>query len=208
MERIMSLCKITDEVLSRLRELPGIVAVCRLDECRLEELLAIEARHESSGLIPLVNQGMRCLGGRRAVVALLKDHHFREPPGPTVYLVEDMPESEEAPPAHVLALDGKRYRIVGEEVIDPRRTYDEKTVPMSWSFVLFPQRRRRPDVPGYFLVPMLPFPELEDEKERLGIERIVSISPSARTDDRLRGICGFSADPGLATLLVGFDPAS
>ncbi len=187
-----------------LAGLPGIVGVKAVGRGVLERVAAEEGRYEKSAFLPLKNEGVRQVLERQAAVALLKDRNFREPPAPTVYLVEKIREGAPAGGA-VLEADGARYRILGEEVLAARRPYAEKTLFLADSFVLFPDRRASPGTPSFFLVPPLDFAELTERQDELGIRRVISISPSSQSDVILREACGYPADPGFATLLVGFD---
>ncbi|UCF98834.1 MAG: hypothetical protein JSV89_04675 [Spirochaetaceae bacterium] len=187
-----------------LRGLPGIVAVKQVQRQIVEQVVGLESRYEQGVLLPLKNLGVRMAMQRDVAFALLKDRHFREPPEPTVYLVEEKQRSGSAD-KHYLTLEGRTYRIVGEEVITSREPYLEKTISLGDSFVIFPERRSSDKTPSYFLVPPLGFPELEEVRAELGIEGVLSISPSAQADVCLREVCGFSPDPALATLLVAFD---
>jgi hypothetical protein len=73
-------------------------------------------------------------------------------------------------------------------------------------FVLFPERRLgRRHVPAFLVIPPIPFPELEEVKDVFGIDSIMSVSPSTRADEYLRGAYGFSMLPSYATILVGWD---
>jgi len=192
-----------------LAGLPGVVAVKGVGRDVLGRVAAEEARYEKSAFLPLKNEGVRQILERREAVALLKNRAFREPPAPTVYLVERIEEGEPAGGAassgQVLEADGARYRILGEEVLASRRPYTEKTLFLAESFVLFPERRASPGTPSFFLIPSLGFVELEQRQGELGIRRVISISPSSLSDLILREACGFPADAELATLLVGFD---
>jgi hypothetical protein len=120
-----------------------------------------------------------------------------------VYLVEE--EGGEDPSRHRITVEGKTYSIVGEEVLSSRSPYSEKIISLGDSFVIFPDRRSSNRTPSYFLVPPLGFPEVETIAASLGISGVMSISPSAQPDTYLREACGFSPDPGLATLVVAFD---
>ena len=71
--------------------------------------------------------------------------------------------------------------------------------------MIFPERRRRADVPCLFLLPPIAFPELEKEAAVLGVCDIISISPSLAADDLLRESFGFPPTNDLATLLIGFN---
>jgi len=197
-----------------LAGLPGIVGAKLVSRDVLERVAAEEGRYEKSAFLPLKNEGVRQVMERQAAVAVLKDHHFREPPAPTVYLVERVGEEAPAEGAgpgaaaragQVLEADGERYRVLGEEVLASRRPYAEKTLFLGDSFVLFPERRASPARPSFFLIPPLGFPELERRQEELGVCRVISISPSSQSDLILREACGFPADTSLATLLVAFD---
>jgi hypothetical protein len=134
--------------------------------------------------------------------ALLKDSTFRAAKIPTVYLVE-----ENAPEgcANVLVVAGKRYAVVGEEVVEGHPPYLEVTIPLERSFVIFPERRLAADVPCLFLLPPITFPELEKAATQLGIRDIISVSPSLATDGRIRDAFGFPPTNDLATLLIGFN---
>jgi hypothetical protein len=193
-----------EEALRVLTGLPGIVSAKRIQRGTTEQVVELENRYERGSLVPLKNLGVRIALKRDVAVGVLKDSHFREPPEPTVYLVEEDPQKG-SPPGHCISVEGATYRIVGEEVLASRAPYKEKIIALGDSFVIFPDRRGADRVPSYFLVPPLGFPELEAISDRLGISGVLSISPSAQADSCLREACGFSADPALATLLVAFD---
>ncbi|MBN1838198.1 MAG: hypothetical protein JW820_20235 [Spirochaetales bacterium] len=186
--------------------LPGIVTVRRVPGPVLARVLAEEERYGSSAILPVLNLGVRVAAAREVVFAVLKDRSFRPPPAPTVYLVEES-EGEGVPPEQQIEVDGRCYRILGEEVLPGCAPYTERNVSLGDSFVMFPGRRGNAAKPSYFLVPPLGFSELEEAAERLGIRGVFSISPSASADALLRELCGLPMDTELATLLVGFDRA-
>lgn len=188
-----------------LAGLYGIVGVRPVGPGVMDRIVAQEAHYEKGSFIPLSNLGVREVRERDAALALLKDDRFREPPGPTVYLVEEVVEKPSAVGAPLLEIGERRFRILGEEVMTCRQPYREKTMFLADSFVLFPERRAAPRLPSFFLMPPVGFPELEQRQEELGLRRVVSVSPSALSDQLLREACSFSADTTLATLLVGFD---
>ncbi len=183
-----------------LRGLTGVVAVARLDDRQRRRAVDLEAQTQRSSVLPVRNLGVQMLAERPLCFALLKDSLFRPPGVPTVYLVE-----EGAPHGapHTLTVEGVRYAIIGEEVMDDAPAYVETTIPLDTSFVIFPQRRRGPDVPCTFMLPPIHFPELEREADRLGVSGIISGSPSLATDTYLRECFGFPPTNTLATLLVG-----
>jgi hypothetical protein len=183
-----------------LRGLTGVVAVARLDDRQRRRAVDLEAQVQRSSVLPVRNLGMKMLAERPLCFALLKDSTFRPPAVPTVYLVE-----EGAPHGspHVLTVEGARYAIIGEEVMDSAPAYAETTIPLDTSFVIFPERRRGPDVSCAFMLPPIRFPELEREADRLGVSGIISVSPSIAVDTFIRESFGFPLTNALATLLVG-----
>jgi hypothetical protein len=195
---------VVEETRQILSGLPGIVGAKQVRKDVVEKVVELESRYEKGALVPLKNLGVRAALKRDVTIGVLKDTHFREPPEPTVYLVEEYSGEGESP-GYSINVEGTTYRIVGEEVLDSRLPYSEKTIRVGDSFVIFPDRRSSRKIPSYFLVPPLAFPELEAVAERLGIAGVLSISPSAQADACLREACGFPADPALATLLVAFD---
>ena len=176
------------------------MAVARLDDRQRRRVVDLEARGQRSPVLPVRNLGVEMLAERPLCFALLKDSTFRPPRVPTVYLVE-----EGAPHGapHTLTVEGVPYAIIGEELIDGAPPYAETTIPLDTSFVIFPERRRGPDVSCTFVLPPIHFPELEREADRLGVARIISISPSLAVDTFLRESFGFPPTNALATLLVG-----
>ncbi|MBN2554186.1 MAG: hypothetical protein JXB06_15520 [Spirochaetales bacterium] len=193
--------------LKLLSGLPGIVAVKRVGRETVGRIVELESRYEQGALVPLKNLGVRAALKRDVAVGVLKDGRFREPPAPTVCLVEEL-HTGDCPAEHRLSVEGKSYRIIGEEVLASRSPYSEKIISLGESFVIFPDRRSSNKTPSYFLIPPLGFPELEELRQQLGIAGVLSISPSAQADTCLREACGFPPDPSLATLLVAFDLSS
>jgi hypothetical protein len=189
-------------ILEVLQSIPGVRRAVQLSDEQRRRAVELEARHEQASAIPLRNLGVRLLADRAACFALLKDRTFRPPRIPTVYLVEEDPEEG---CANVLTVDGRRYAVVGEEVVSGDVPYAEATIPLERSFVIFPDRRHGAAVPCMFLLPPVAFPELEREAGLLGIRDIVSISPSLVTDGFLRDTFGFPPTNDLATLLVGLN---
>jgi hypothetical protein len=185
-----------------LRSIPGVVEVARLDGGARWRAIDLESSSEISSVLPVRNLGVKLLASRDHCYAILKDGRFRSPKGPTVFLVEqDL--GGHAP--HAIEVDGARYAVVGEEVVEGHSDYNEPVVPLEDSFVMFPDRRSGPDVPCTFMLPPLPFPELDREAAALGISGIISISPSLAADGFLRETFRFPPTNALATLLIGFN---
>ena len=188
-----------------LSGLKGVNAVSLIPKAEREKIIDLEKGYERNGVIGLKNIGIRMVLQCDVVFAILKDTSFRPPPDATVLMVEDYkdnnPECD-----HLVEINGNKYRIVGEELIDKKLPAEENYIFISDDFVLYPERRSgTKKEPAYFLIPPITFNELEESKDQLGINNIISISPSTQADDYIRGICKFSLSDKLATILVGFD---
>ncbi|MGA2477696.1 MAG: hypothetical protein ABSG63_02970 [Spirochaetia bacterium] len=191
-----------DGVADILRNLPGVVGVARLDDAQRRTAVRLEAQYAGSSALQIRNLGVELMAVREVCFALLKDCRFRAPKTPTVYLVEEG-ASENA--RQVIDVEGTRYAVVGEELIDGSPPPAEPFLAIESSFVIFPERRTRPNVPCTFILPPIPFPELEVEKKSLGISNIISISPSLAADTFVRECFRFPPTNDLATLLIGFN---
>jgi hypothetical protein len=185
-----------------LRNLPGVVSVARLDDEQRLAAVRLEAQYGGSSALPVRNLGVELMAARDACFVLLKDGRFRPPKTPTVYLVEEG-AAEDA--RQVIEVEGTRYAVVGEELLDGWPPPREPFLAIEDSFVIFPERRSGPGVPCTFILPPIPFPELEFAGGELGISSIISISPSLAADTYVRERFGFPPTNALATLLVGFN---
>ena len=191
-------------ILHFLSSLPGVIDSAEILRKDVSVLTEIE---EASGLGPLVtvkNLGVQVVLERDRLAVILKDSSFRPPPCPTIYLVEESKGSN-LPPVESLHISGASYRIIGEEVMGTGRDYAEKHMFIDDGLVLFPERRENKRVPAFFILPPIPFPELENEKSSFAIENIVSVSPSTQGDEFLRSSCNFSKAPEYATILIGWN---
>ncbi len=193
-----------EEIIHLLRCIKGIVAAEPLSSPDIRKILKIEGAYEQSTFLPLKNLGMETTAKRDRVIVLLKGPSFRKPPAPTVYMVEE--EGENRVDGHVLHIGPKHYHIIGEEILDSKQQYTEKIMPLGDSFVIFPERRSCKIKPAFFLVPPLPFPELDEVQEHFRIKDIVSVSPSTLADCYLRESFGFAKETTFATLLIGYNP--
>jgi hypothetical protein len=186
-----------------LSSLPGVVEVAQVRPEDIPEIEKTEDIDQKKQFVPLKNLGIQAVLNRDNLCVILKDTTFRSPPCPTIYLVEEA-EHEELPLEQFLEIAGKKYRIIGEEVVNRKKSYTEKQVFLESDFVLFPERRRdRQHIPAFLLIPPIPFPELE--KESFSIENIMSVSPSAQSDAFLRSAYNLSKLPEYATILIGWD---
>jgi hypothetical protein len=193
-----------EPILEVLRSIPGVRSAVPLSDELARRAVELESRYERSSVLPVRNLGVQLLTQRDCTFVILKDGTFRAPGVPTVFLVE-----EDAPPdcPQVITVDGRRFAVVGEEVMSPGEPYTEATIPLERSFVIYPERRRGPKVPCVFILPPVRFSELEREAARLGIREVVSVSPSLAVDELLRESFGFPPTNELATLLIGCNRA-
>ena len=187
-----------------VESLPGVRAVRRLGDEDRRILSRIETDYEAASAIPVRNLGVRSAACRAETLVVLKDGSFRPPPAPTVFLVEDLGE---APDPFEIRVEGSRYRVIGEEILGSPAGFGDEVIFLADTFVMFPARRTGRDVPCAFILPPIPFPELESRRAELALADIVSVSPSLAVDMHLRGLCGFPQTNDLATLLIGFNPA-
>ena len=192
-----------EEIIRLLRSIEGIVAAEPLGSTDMQKILEIEGAYEQLTFLPLKNLGMETTAKHDRIIVLLKDPSFRKPPAPTVYMVEE--QGEDSTDGHVLHIEQKHYRIIGEEILDLKQQYTEKIMSLGDSFVLYPERRGSKITPAFFLVPPLPFPELAERQEYFKIKDIVSVSPSSLVDDYLRESFGFTKETTFATLLISYN---
>jgi hypothetical protein len=191
-------------IVELLRDLRGVIEAASVPPDLREAIGEMEARSERSSFIPIQSLGMGCVLARDEVFVILKDRSFRPPPRPTVYMVEEM-EGEWKPEDHVLTVEERSYRILGEEVLNGKDFYPPDARRIGESFVFFPERRNNPKIPSYFLIPPIEFAELEERSEGLGITNIWSVSPSALTDQDIRTRLSYPQDDAYATILIGCD---
>ncbi len=196
------------EIENLIRSLEGVINLRKLEGGNLTTVKTHCPIREQNGFADIVYSGLEDVLGRQEIWVLLKDAGFRPPPGKTVYMVEDVNETEEHCPEmkNILTLGERQYHIIGEEIFTGEPEPEEAHFLLSDGFVLFTERRKGTShLPAYFLLPPIPFPELEERKKELGIRNIVSVSPSAGSDMVLRDLFGFDLSPEYATILIGMD---
>ena len=190
-----------EEIAQLIRSLKGVIDIEKVRGKKVSEIKTLCPTKEQNGFADIHYSGLEAVLSREEVWILLKDSSFRPPPCKTVYMVEDLEEGE-----HILSIEGHRYHIIGEEIFKGEKEPEEEHFLLSDGFVLFTERRKgTKHLPAYFLLPPIPFQELEENKEAFGIQRIVSVSPSAGSDKILRDMFGFDLSPEYATILIGFD---
>jgi len=192
------------EIAELLQTLKGVTSVSRIKDESRQKIIELEDDYEKSSVIGLQNLGIRMVMQCSTVYAILKNTSFRPPPNSTVFLVENIEEEKEE--KYLLKVGERKYRIIGEELINKKQPEDEDYMYISDDFVLYPDRRKNRDGnPAFFLIPPLAFTELESAGDCLKIGNILSVSPSTMSDTYIREEYGFPPDTKLATILIGFD---
>ena len=186
----------------------GLKGVIGLEKLGNEQVSAVKKRcliKKQNSFADIVYSGLEAVLSREDVWILLKDAHFRPPPGKTVYMVEDV-EKMLLGMDNILSLGERHYHIIGEEIFKGEPEPEEEHFLLSDGFVLFTERRKgTKHLPAYFLLPPIPFPELEERSEEFSIRNIVSFSPPGSSDKILRDMFGFDLSPEYATIVIGMD---
>lgn len=185
---------VINKVVNVIKNLKGVIDLDILSEEDKNKLLELESSR-GFDLIPVVNEGAKACLTAEYCISLLKNKEFRPPPKPTILLVTD------------------KGRVLGQELVSPDDIIKFKNKKdvffISDDFVVFLNNlpdhsshvNKRIKEKEMFLLPPVPFPELEEIDE---IYNIVSGSPSALGDMYIRKKYGYPDDPKLATILVGF----
>lgn len=180
---------VVENAIKIIKKLKGVLDVQELSDEDKEALLEIESSREED-MIPVVNTGLEECMKKDFYLVVLKNEEFRRPPIPTVLLVTD------------------KGRVLGQELISPeeKEKYQNRKDAyfLSPEFVIFKPddaTRSMQKEKEFFLLPSVPFPELEDIE---WISDVVSCSPSTTGDSYLKDKYGYPQDPHIATILVGF----
>ncbi|MEM4262219.1 MAG: hypothetical protein QXY98_00600, partial [Thermoplasmata archaeon] len=146
-----------------------------------------EERYYSLGPISVENVGVKLALGRQKLYYIIKDKRFRPTPISTVQLVSEGGD------------------ILGEEIIAgkmPSHKKGERVFQLGRGFVIYVSRAREKGKTAKFVLPPVPFPEIE----ALGFAKnVVSASPTALGDIEIRKANNIKEDPKLASILIGFD---
>ncbi|AEG18104.1 hypothetical protein MSWAN_1083 [Methanobacterium paludis] len=180
---------VVENAIKIIKSLKGVVDVQELSDEDRKTLLKIESSRKDD-VVPVVNEGLdECLKKEFCLV-MLKTEEFRNPSKPTVLLVTD------------------KGRILGQELISPedKKKYADRNDVyfLSNNFIVFKPDTMTRSVgveKELFLLPSIPFPELNEIKE---ISNVVSGSPSTMGDAYIKNRCNYPDDPHLATILVAF----
>lgn len=181
--------KLIENVMLSIKKLKGVLDVQRLSDEDRRSLLEMESSRDGD-VIPVINKGLEECLNREICLILLKNENFRIAPTPTVLLVTD------------------KGRILGQELLSPKEKeiyHDRGDVYfLSDDFILFKPNKtldRTLNEKEFFLLPPVPFPELEEFHE---ISEVISCSPSTMGDSYLKEKYGYPQDPHIATIIVGF----
>ena len=178
---------IDSEVITLLRSMEGVIQAGFVPEELRRKLLEEENRYANLGPIAVDNLGVKATVQRERVFFIIKDKRFRPPPIATVQLVAE---------------DGT---VLGEEVIRGRKPImdeGEKPLYLGKDFVIQCSKARAKGKNSRFVLPPVPFPELE----KLPFARnVCSSSPSTLGDTEIKKEFGIDDDPKLASILIGLD---
>jgi len=171
--------EIEDRVLRRLRSLPGVRVAEPLPASLRSELLHLATPAAAE------NRGVEAVLARQYAVCLFKGRSFRGPTEPSLIMVDE------------------RGTLLGRELTGPEdrpAPGERRAAYLGRDFVLIPGVR--PYGRLRFVLPPLPFPELEG----MGLlERVVSGSPDPPQDERLCEYFHIERSKDLASILVGYD---
>ena len=173
-----------------IKRLKGVLDVQKLSNTDKKALIKIESIRKDD-IIPVVNEGLNECLKKEFCLVILKTDEFRNPPKPTVLLVTD------------------KGRILGQELIslEVKEKYSgyDNVYFLSDNFIVFkPDEMTRSAgiEKELFLLPSIPFPELN------GIEEIIDIisgSPSTMGDTYIKNKFSYPDNPRLATIIVAFN---
>ncbi|MHC1604769.1 MAG: hypothetical protein ACXQTP_02200 [Candidatus Methanofastidiosia archaeon] len=181
--------KVTDEVKKTLLAIPGVIDARFLNDEEKIKIKKLEKLAEENGaaggLMEFINEGVW--------VALDKKH--------TVLVIADNKQGFRDPPSSWTLMVDKNRNVVGEwipkENIPEYKTKDNVQF-ISEDFVIYTDRKRYGKC--FFLMPPIPFPELDGLKI---IKNVASGSVSAPADMYLKKVAGI--EENYWTILVGFD---
>lgn len=172
-----------------IKKLKGVLDIREISDDDRKTLSEMESSRDGD-VIPVINKGLEECFKREFCLILLKDENFRIAPAPTVLLATD------------------KGRILGQELLssEEKEIYQDRGDVdfLSADFVLFKPDKtldRTLNEKEFFILPPVPFPELEGLDEVL---EVISCSPSAMGDSYLKTKYNYPQDPSIATIIVCF----
>lgn len=176
-----------DQFIKLLKGLRGVIDAFYLDSDIKKQVQAEENNVKAAGGITVCNLGYMEALKREKVICIVKDPRFRPPPKPTVIL---------------LSGDGQ---LLGTEVFPETsaeyRNRDD-VVWLSDGFVLFPNVKVKEGGREAFIMPPVPFPELNEGN---GCYDVISCSPAPTCDKMIRAWHGMDDNGKYASILVAFN---
>lgn len=176
-------------VLDLISSLDGVLEVFELKNEDILNIIDIESER-SEELVPVFNRGIQECFKRNHTLVIFKKGFFRPPPTPTLLLI----------------FDGE---VLGHDIFsdDEKEKYrdDEDVRFLSDDFIIFEDVLHNHNLEKgneYFVLPPVPFPELDDFEN---IGDVISSSPSTASDEYLKEEYGFSQDSSIATIFVSFN---
>ena len=181
---------VVENAIKIIKRLKGVLDVQELSKADKKALLKIESIKKDD-VIPVINEGLNECLKKEFCLVILKTDEFRNPSKPTVLLVTD------------------KGRILGQELIsiEDKKKYDghDDVYFLSTNFIMFkPDKMTRSAgiEKELFLLPTIPFPELNEIEE---ISDVISGSPSTMGDAYIKNKFSYPDDPRLATIIVAFN---
>jgi hypothetical protein len=179
--------EIDSEIIALLKSLDGVMHAGRVSDALMKSIVEHEVQYSSVGPISVDNIGVKSAAKCDRLYFIVKDKRFRPPSIATVQLIAE---------------DGT---VLGEEIIRgkmPKMEKGEKAVNLGKDFIIYYSKAREKGRNCRFVLPPVPFPELEKLEFTL---RAVSCSPSTLGDFEIKKSLGIGDDPKLASILIGID---
>ena len=176
-----------DKALEFIKGMKGVMDAFYLEGDILEKVKAEEATVIGAGNVPVINEGVNQAVMRDHTICIIKDPRFRPPPEPTVVL---------------RSTDGK---LMGVEVFpETSKQYMERddVIWLSDGFIMFTDVTPGPGEDEKFIMPPIPFPELNESN---GCKDVISCSPSPTSDAMIREWRKFDPSGKYASILVAYN---
>lgn len=177
------------DILNLIASLDGVLKVEQLSNENILDIIDIESER-SEELVPVFNQGIQECFKRDCSLVIFKKGFFRPPSTPTLLLI----------------FDGE---VLGHDIFtdEQKEKYqnDEDVKFLSDDFIIFEDVLHNHNLEKgneYFVLPPVPFPELDDFDN---LSDVVSSSPSTASDEYLKEEFGYGQDSSIATIFVSFN---
>ena len=182
------MAEVINNVLNMINGLNGVLEVRQLSNEDILQIIDMESQRAKE-LVPVFNEGIQECFKRDFCFVIFKKGYFRVPPTPTV----------------LLTFDGE---ILGHDVFtsEDKEKFrnDEDVMFLSDDFVIFKDVLHNYNLEKgneYFVLPPVPFPELDP----FNLDDVVSSSPSTSSDEYLKNKYSYGDDSSIATILVSFN---